>query len=110
MKVYVKIDTENRIIAVNSGNFLSDLSGWTEIDEGEGDRYNLAQSHYFPLTLTDESGIYRYKLVDGNAVERSAEEMAADRAEIVVPAPEPTTGERLDALEAAMLEMIMGGA
>lgn len=88
---------------------MPDASGWTEIDEGEGDKYNLAQTHYFPLPLTDDNGIYRYKLVDGAAVERAAEEMAADLAAIVPPPYQPTDGERLDALEAAVLELVLGG-
>lgn len=110
MKVYVKTDTENRIIAVNSGDFLSDLSDWTEIDEGSGDKYDLAQGNYFPLPIFDDDGIYRYKLVGGNAVERTVEEMAADLAAIPAPPYQPTNDERLDALEAAVLELVLGGA
>ena len=110
MKVYIIADNRDRITAVNSAAFLSDVSGWTEIDEGEGDKYNLAQAHYFPLPLVDDNGIYRYKLVDGAAVERTAEEMAADLAAIPTPPYQPTNDERLDALEAAVLELILGGA
>ena len=110
MKVYIRSDDEGRITAVNSVAFLPDVSGWTEIDSGEGDKFNLAQSHYFPLPLVDDNGIYRYKLVDGAAVERTAEEMAADLAAIVPPPYQPMDSERLDALEAAVLELILGGA
>ena len=97
MKVYIKTDAENRIIAVNSATWINDFSGWTEIDEGEGDRYNHAQGNYFSLPLTDEYGVYRYKLSDGSAVERTAEEMDADRAAIE---PEP------DSTEDIMLDML----
>ena len=38
-KVYIKTDNGNVITAINSSAFLSDTSSWTEIDEGEGDRY-----------------------------------------------------------------------
>ena len=110
MKVYVRTDAEKRITAVNSAAFLPDVSGWTEIDEGEGDKYNLAQAHYFPQPLIDDNGIFRYRLSDGSAVERSAEEMAADLAAIPTPPYQPTDGERLDALEAAVLDLILGGA
>lgn len=105
--VYIKTDSQNRVTVVNSSAFLSDPTGWIMIDEGEGDRYTHAQSNYFPLPLTTEDGTYRYKLVDGVAVERTAEEMAAD----IHPAAtsSPTLQERVEALEAATLEMIMGG-
>lgn len=48
-KVYVQTDERGRIIRCEGGYTAPvDLSGWTEIDEGVGDRFNLAQSHYFP--------------------------------------------------------------
>ena len=97
MKVYVKTDADNRITAVDAGWNIADLSGWTEIDEGDGDKYYLAQGNYFPLPLMDDNGIYRYKLVDGAAIERTAEEMDADRA--AIPA-EP------DSTEDIMLDML----
>lgn len=110
MKIYVKTDVESRITAVNSAAWINDLANWTEIDDGDGDKYFHAQTGYFPLPLTDDNGIYRYKLVDGAAVERTAEEMAADLAAIPEPPYQPTDDERLDALEAAVLELVLGGA
>ena len=51
------------------------------------------------------------KYLNGKLVEMTAEEIAElERLEQELPPPEPTTDERLAALEAAMLEMIMGGA
>ncbi len=76
--VYVKTDAQGRIIAINSGAFLTKLEGWTEIDRGEGDRFHHAQGNYLPGPLMDYRGIYRYKLVDGQPVERNQEEMDAD--------------------------------
>ena len=38
-KVYVKTNADGIITAVNSSAFISDSTGWTEIDEGTGDRY-----------------------------------------------------------------------
>lgn len=50
------------------------------------------------------------KWVNGQIVEMTPEEIAAmEEAEANQPVSEPTTEERLAALEAAMLEMIMGG-
>ena len=91
--VYVKLDDANRITAINSSEFLSNLDGWTEIDRGYGDKYHHAQGNYFDEPIIDDRGVYRYKLADGKPVERSQQEMDADYA--ARPAPEPTTEELL---------------
>lgn len=96
-KVYVMTDNQSRITRIEGGYTTpADLTGWTEIDEGTGDRYNLCQSHYFGGGLYTIDGVPRYKLRDGKAVERTEEEVAADRA--ALPEPEPTTDELLDIL------------
>ena len=89
MKVYVKTDNQNRVTAINSSMFIDDITGWTEIDEGEGDKYMHAQGHYFPKPIRDEYGVYCYKLADGQPIERTPEEMEADRPE--PPEPEEST-------------------
>lgn len=94
--VYVRVDEENRITAVNSDAFLPSLDGWVKIDEGYGDKYHHAQGNYFPLPLMDERGIYFYKLVDGVPEQRTMEEMEAD---YVPPVPAPSDSERIKALE-----------
>ena len=73
-KVYVKVDENGIIIAINSSAFLTDTTDWTEIDEGEGDKYHHAQNHYLPAGLMDENGIFNYKLADGKPELRTAEE------------------------------------
>ena len=77
-KVYVKINADGIITAVNSSAFLSDVTGWMEIDEGEGDKYHHAQNHYLPDGLMDENGIFNYKLVNGKPMLRTAEEKAPE--------------------------------
>lgn len=97
-KVYVLADGRGRILRCEGGYTMSsidDLDAWTLIDEGTGDRYNLCQSHYFEGGLYTDDGIPRYKLVDGSPVERTEEEIAADRASL--PAPAPTAQEQLRA-------------
>lgn len=107
-KVYCKTDESGRITALDGGYTTpEDLSGWTQIDEGYGDRYNLCQSHYLSKSIYTEEGILRYKLEDGKVVERSTDEIDADRA--ALPKPAPRDSERLAALEAAMLTMMMTG-
>lgn len=86
--VYVQTDGHNRITAVNSSAFVSGDWG-TEIDRGYGDKYHHAQGHYFPRPIYTEDGIPRYKLEEGEAVERTEEEIEADRAALPEPEPEP---------------------
>ena len=94
--VYVKVDESNRVTSINSSAFLADVTGWTEIDSGYGDKYHHAQGNYFDKPLYDERGIYRYKLVNGKPVERTQEEMDAD---YVSPEVKPTDAERISQLE-----------
>ena len=86
-KVYVLTDERNRIIRCEGGYTTpADLAGWTEIDEGEGDRYNLCQTHYFEGGVYNERGIPLYKLIDGKPTPRTAAEIEADAAALP-PAP-----------------------
>lgn len=108
-KVYIRYDDQGRITRCEGGysiGNIADVSEWTLIDEGTGDKYNLCQSHYFPGGLYTLDGVPRYKLEGEKAVERTAEEIAADIA--AQPEPEPTMEERLqeqiDALTVAVLE------
>lgn len=95
-KVYVQTDAKGRIVRCDGGYTTpADLTGWEKIDEGYGDKYNLCQSNYFDGGLYTKAGIPRYKLVDGKAVERTAEEIAADLA--AIPEPPPTETEKLRA-------------
>lgn len=103
-KVLVRIDDAGRVTAINSDAFVSG-DGWTAIDEGEGDRYRHAQNNYLLKPLTDERGVYRYKLVDGLVVQRTQAEMDADFN--ARPAPPPTTEERVNALESSNDDLIL---
>lgn len=101
--VCVKVDEQNRVVSINSSAFVSDMTGWEQIDTGTGDRFHHAQGNYLPLPLMTEQGAYRYKLVNGKPTERSAEELAAD---ITALQPAPSDSDRIAALEAAMLALM----
>ena len=110
-KVYIQTDTEGRILRCDGGYTTpADLTDWTEIDEGTGDRYNLCQGHYFDGGLYTMDGIPRYKWDGTQAVKRTEEELEADRA--ARPAPPPTTEEVLLELaadhEARLCEIELG--
>ncbi len=84
--VYAQYDKRGRITAVNSSAFVG--ADWgMEIDRGYGDKYHHAQGNYFSRPIYTEGGIPRYKLEDGKAVERTKEEIEADRAAIPKPGP-----------------------
>lgn len=95
-EVYIKVDEQNRITAVNSSAFLPDATGWTKIDSGYGDMYYHAQGNYFGKPIMDERGIWRYKMEDGRLVERTQEEMDAD---YTPPVHQPDQMARIAALE-----------
>lgn len=102
-KVLVQTDEAGRVTAINSDAFVNG-DGWTQIDEGEGDRYRHAQNNYLIEPLTDERGVYRYKLVDGLVAQRTQAEMDADFD--ARPAPEPTAEEKERTLLKAQIQAL----
>lgn len=107
--VLVRTDEQNRITEINSNAFVADANGWTKIDEGWGDKYHHAQGNYLPKPLMDERGVYRYKLENGQAVERTKEEMDADYAARPVPAT-PKTNAELEAENALLKAQVQAVA
>ena len=104
--VYVKPNDSGYITAVNSSAFLPGTTGWTQIDEGYGDKYHHAQGNYFEKPIITDGGAYRYKLVDGKPVECTAEEIAAQE-EALKPVPTPSLENRVEALESTTDDMIL---
>lgn len=108
-KVYILVDPDGRILACDGGYTISnieDISAWILIDEGDGDRYNLCQSHYFDALRTDD-GICRYRY-DGEIILRSAAEIEADREEMHEERRDfaPSIEERVNDLEIAVCEIM----
>ena len=103
-KVLVRVDDSWRVVEINSSAFVQDETGWVEIDSGWEDRHHHAQGNYLPCPLMDERGVYRYKLVDGKPLERTAEEMDAD---YTPPEQKPTTEQRVDALETTTDDIVL---
>lgn len=100
-KVYALPDSYGYITRIDGGYTIGNITDpekWVLIDEGNGDKYNLCQGNYFPQPIRTMGGAYRYKLVDGQPVECTAEEIAAQE-EANKPVPVPTTEERLKELE-----------
>lgn len=114
-KVYIKVDSENRILACDGGYSIVNITNydeWIYIDEGFGDKYNLCQSNYFEKPLYEEHGIPVYKLENGLAVERTQAEIEADIASMPATEPLPTVAElqaKVVELETA-LDLLVSGA
>ena len=112
-KVYVLTDDRSRIIRCEGGytiGNIADFTGWVQIDEGPGDKYNLCQSHYFDGGLYTDDGIPRYALADGAPVLRSDEEIEADRAAIVhAPTETEILKQQVADLQNQILTMRLGG-
>ncbi len=81
-KVYIKTDISSNITAINSSDFLSDITDWVLIDEGTGDKYYHAQNNYLDKPLTDENGLFNYKLVDEKVTERTKEDKSLELSRI----------------------------
>ena len=109
-KVYVRTDDAGRIIAINSSAFLADVTGWQEVDQGEGDRYHHAQGNYLPKPLTDDRGIYQYKLYKGKVTERTQKEKDADYVEPVDLVAEVEALKQENAYLKEAMELILSGA
>lgn len=108
-KVYARLDGAGNITAINSSAFLPDTTGWTLIDEGTGDRYHHAQGHYLPDGLHTSDGIPRYHWDGTQVIQRTEEEIEADRAAIPAPPISPTNAELMDAI-LELAELMTGGA
>ncbi len=104
-RVYALCDSESRVLRLEGEYSLpADLTGWTKIDEGYGDKFSLAQSHYLDKPLYD-GAVLRYKLVDGEIVERTAEEIEADKAKLPKPVM-PKTNAELESENAKLKQQV----
>ena len=83
-RVYVLTDAQGRITRIEGEYTLpADLTDWVLVEEGAPcDRLNLAQTHYLDKPLYTQDGVMRYKLEGGKIVERTAEEIEADKAKL----------------------------
>lgn len=71
IKVYIKVNSRNEIIDVNSEIFIKDFTNWVMIDKGYGDKYAHAQSQYFAKPLIKDNDTYQYRYVNGQVRENN---------------------------------------
>lgn len=80
-KVYALLDEQNRVLRIEGGYSISnidDISKWTFIDEGNGDRFNLCQANYLEKPVITDCGVPVYEYKNGKIVERPTEEIEAE--------------------------------
>lgn len=101
MILYCNIDNMNRIVAIADEGFHL---GSDEI----GVEFTESLVNNGHVDIYDDRMIPKYKLVDGEAIERTPEEMDAD---YIPPEPNPSDGsteERLAAIEGALMALQEG--
>lgn len=105
-RVYALTDAQGRITRIEGEYTLpADLTDWVLVEEGAScDRLNLAQTHYLDKPLYD-GAVPRYKLVDGKVVERTAEEIEADKAKLPKPVI-PKTNAELESENAKLKQQV----
>ena len=98
-KVYIKLDEQNRVVALDGGYSIQnvDIKTWKFIDEGTGDRYNLCQSNYLPTPLYTDDGIPAWKFDEKSGLTaRTEKEIEEDRKAI------PVVPTEIDKIEAQL--------
>ena len=105
-RVYVLTDAQGRITRIEGEYTLpADLTDWVLVEEGAPcDRLNLAQTHYLDKPLYD-GAVLRYKLAAGKVVERTAEEIEADKAKLPKPVI-PKTNAELESENAKLKQQV----
>lgn len=106
-RVYVLTDAQGRITRIEGEYTLpADLTDWVLVEEDAPcDRLNLAQTHYLDKPLYTQDGVMRYKLEEGKVVERTAEEIEADKAKLPKPVI-PKTNAELESENAKLKQQI----
>lgn len=79
--VYVQINLDSYVTAIDSDAFIPDLSYWIKVDEGRGELYKYARVNYCPKGLQTDGG-WNYKLVDGVVVYAPQVEQPEDHNEM----------------------------
>lgn len=65
--VYVQVNADDYVTAIDSNAFITDPTMWVKVDEGVGELYKYARVNYCPAGL-EANGGHNYKLVAGKVV------------------------------------------
>lgn len=108
--VYAVIDRDNRVIQIEGEYTLYNIANLDDailVEQGAPcDRLNHAQNAYLPKPLLTDDGIYRYKYNGAEIVERSDDEIKADR--VAIPQDmSPTIEDLVDAIN-ILTDLVLG--
>ena len=104
-KLYIRVNEAGIIIHGFSDAFEQSQDGDILVLENGPRHFHLA----WPEPLVNERGQYRYKWENGKRVERSQAELDEEFANLP-PAPKTPEQERLDLIQKALDDLILGGA
>ena len=65
--VFVQVNADDYVTAIDSDAFITDRTLWVKVDEGIGELYKYARVKYCPAGLESNGG-HNYKLVGGKVV------------------------------------------
>ncbi len=97
--VYIKTDSQGRVIGINSDAFLPSTDGWEKIAEGHGDKFHHAQGNYLPMPVYDDEGRANWKLEGGQPILRTDAEKTSDPLPDAEPAVSGDAESRIAELE-----------
>lgn len=109
---YINVDDRGRIVDgwSDGPHPEKDTTGAICINEEGGYQFRLHPGGEENPALWDMDGIPLYKYVGGEVLERTQEEIEADRAALPKPENKPSAEERIAELEAALAALLGGEA
>ena len=67
--IYIKVNSDGYITAIDSDAYITDFTGWIKVDEGRGDLCKEVRQHNgLRNGLQNEYGLWNYKYVNGRPV------------------------------------------
>ena len=73
-----------------------------KIAEGWGDKHHHAQGNFLDKPIFADNGVFRYKLENGEIVERTPDEISGDLSTVPQPSQQISIEKRMEALEKAV--------
>lgn len=81
--VYIKVNKDDYITAIDSDAYITDFSGWIKVGEGSGHRFKEIKTNNSLIHgLRRANGLWNYKYVNGHAVYRPERMITRDHNEL----------------------------
>ena len=106
-KHYIRVNADGNIIAGFSNAFQQPQESDILINDQGGYQFRLFPDGEENPHLITHEGIALYRWTDGTVHQRTEDEMNAERNRVRQAVPTPTHEERIEALEAVIMEMVV---